>query len=248
MTCQQKALNLHSLKIHDSGRNSRGEYIAQQDFSVASGQTRVYFKNLEDRLIDHISDAQIVMGCVAWLTSEPILRALAQRSTVIVVQKEDFLRPDLGARDGWSTHLRRLYDRLKCDLVRMQLPGGISDLSIGDGYAHAPAPPVRCVGNYNKDRIAAFPRAHHKFVIFGKIAEEDRDSQSYSAEVVKPYAVWTGSYNFTKNAGASFENAIYTTDPVIVAAYVEEFGQVFSLSEPLDWTSEWAAPEYRIGT
>jgi phosphatidylserine/phosphatidylglycerophosphate/cardiolipin synthase-like enzyme len=65
---------------------------------------------------------------------------------------------------------------------------------------------------------------------------------------VCPYAVWTGSYNFTKNAGMSFENALYIEDQPIVDAYMAEYAQIFSLSEPLDWTSEWSVPEYRIGT
>ena len=34
----------------------------------------------------------------------------------------------------------------------------------------------------------------------------------------------------------------------IVQAYYQEWGQVFALSEPLDWESEWVEPEYRIGT
>ena len=63
-----------------------------------------------------------------------------------------------------------------------------------------------------------------------------------------PYAVWTGSFNLTKNASYSFENAIYTTDSEIVRAYYNEYGQIASMSEPLDWESDWIEPEWRIGS
>jgi phosphatidylserine/phosphatidylglycerophosphate/cardiolipin synthase-like enzyme len=63
-----------------------------------------------------------------------------------------------------------------------------------------------------------------------------------------PYEVWTGSFNFTKNATYSFENAIVSRDRNLVAAYFSEFSQLAALSEPLDWEVEWVAPEWRIGT
>lgn len=67
-----------------------------------------------------------------------------------------------------------------------------------------------------------------------------------------PVAVWTGSFNFTKTASFSFENVIMLhdksgTNPVL-NAYLKEHHQIYALSEPLDWTSKWVAPEFRIGT
>lgn len=61
-----------------------------------------------------------------------------------------------------------------------------------------------------------------------------------------PSAVWTGSFNFTQNSELSLENALYITDPEIVAAYFEEYGQIAAISEPLDWESKWIAPEWLI--
>lgn len=40
---------------------------------------------------------------------------------------------------------------------------------------------------------------------------------------IVPYAVWTGSFNFTKNACASFENAVVLREPAIVKAFFEEY-------------------------
>jgi hypothetical protein len=63
----------------------------------------------KDRLIRLIRQADIVLGCVAWVTSESILKALAEKKGVsLIVQKEDFLRPDLMSSDNWSRRLRQL--------------------------------------------------------------------------------------------------------------------------------------------
>jgi phosphatidylserine/phosphatidylglycerophosphate/cardiolipin synthase-like enzyme len=66
--------------------------------------------------------------------------------------------------------------------------------------------------------------------------------------LVVPKQVWTGSYNFSYNARASFENALIISDTEIAMAYAQEWAQIYALSEPLDWQKDWVAPEYRIGT
>lgn len=40
----------------------------------------------------------------------------------------------------------------------------------------------------------------------------------------------------------------WLTSIPILEAYYKEFQQIYALSEPLDWETEWAAPELRIGT
>ena len=87
-----------------------------------------------------------------------------------------------------------------------------------------------------------FPRMHNKFLAFC-----DANLTGDEMRLV-PRAVWTGSFNMTRNATRSFENAVVLTDPDIVAAYYREWEQILSLSEPLDWTSHWCEPEWRIGS
>lgn len=115
----------------------------------------------------------------------------------------------------------------------------ISELSTGGDIS---IDAVRCVGNLNREKSPAFPRMHNKFLVFCNI--EDREG----CEIVEPYAVWSGSFNFTYNAANSLENAVLIRQPEIVKAYYREFGQIMALSEPLNWDSEWSAPEWRIGT
>lgn len=202
----------------------------------------VLFRDLEDILIGKIKAADAVLGAVAWLTSNEILDALACVDNVsIIVQKEDFLRPDINANNSnWRKYLRDKYNQLSCKLDRYVFPDILGRLSYcGDPSIGA----VRCVGNYNRDKSPAFPRMHNKFLVFANI--EDGPEWSYTIE---PYAVWTGSFNFTKNATYSLENALHITIPEIVEAYFKEYQQIAALSEPLDWETDWIEPEWRIGS
>jgi hypothetical protein len=87
---------------------------------------------------------------------------------------------------------------------------------------------------------------HHKFLVFCRavISSEGID---YSFEL-EPYEVWTGSFNFTQNAVMSLENALVLTDPSVVQSYFHEWEQIEAISEPLDWTEDWSAPQWRVGT
>lgn len=219
---------------------------------VAGGfELGVYFSGIKDALINtHIQHADAILGCVAWLTNFEILKALSQKDIVqIVVQKEDFLRPDIYPTTSFKTQLRKHYDFLRCEIDRNCMPGIISSLSVCGDPTIAP---VRCVGNHNSDKSPAFPRMHHKFLLFCKNIEktivDEFDKKAYSFPTIEPYGVWTGSFNLTENATKSLENVIYTEHPDIVSAYFTEYAHIFALSEPLNWDTEWAAPEYRIGT
>lgn len=148
-------------------------YGVLKDYSTDSNESksRVYFRNLGNRLIDHIKECDVVLGCVAWLTNERILKALAQKKGVsLIVQKEDFLRPDITSSANWTSYLLRLYSNLPKTLDRRDFHETI----LGDmgGLKCTPLiDPVRCIGNYNRSKESAFPRSHHKFVLFCKYVE-----------------------------------------------------------------------------
>jgi hypothetical protein len=222
--------------------------IASVDNGCAeeSAKVEVIFRDLEARLVAEIERYPRVYGCVAWLTNEPVLQALAsKRATSIIVQKEDFLRPDR----GWSAQrLRRLYSALPSG-SRYEVPGCSYSYSSDDTM-----PALRCMGNHNSDKSPAWPRMHNKFLVF---CEEDISTESYSDGVdeehwesvkVVPKAVWTGSFNVTKNATFSLENAVLIDNAAVAEAYLAEFALIFGASEPLDWEHQWAAPEFRIGS
>jgi len=217
------------------------------DFSTISkdGNVQVYFKNIESNLVRHIEGADIVVGCVAWLTSPAILRALSKKKGVsIIVQKEDWLRPDLQDRGDWKARQKSRYSQLPSALARLDIAFGNTILSKMSYCGDPTLDAVRCVGNYNSLRLPAFPRMHHKFIVLCREAKtEPHGYMNY-----EPHEVWTGSFNFTKNAASSFENAIVLKDVGLVRAFFSEFAQIAALSEPLDWESEWVQPQWRIGS
>jgi len=232
--------NLNNYQIATD--TSKGENLIDNSVSSHIGVS-VYFKDIEEKLLSHIAEADAVFGAVAWLTSYSILESLSKLSnTSIIIQKEDFLRPDIGVSNNWKKELRTKYSNLSCDLTRYSFPNILSSMSVASDPS---IEPIRCVGNHNKDKKSAFPRMHNKFLVFAKVAHTNDE---HELETIEPYAVWTGSFNFTKNATNSLENALYIIEPSIVKGYFDEYGQIAAMSEPLDWTSDWAEPEWRIGT
>lgn len=239
-------LNLNELHIESDGfGDGKLKDYSAKELEPRFDTVEVVFKNLEPRLLEIIKEYEngAIFGCVAWLTSIPILKSLSKCNNVqIVVQKEDFLRPDLNQskQNNWKKELRDHYGALNCKLERHLFREPMGLLS----FACDPTvDPVRCVGNHNSEKTSAFPRAHHKFLVFCKIVNEIE---------YKPVALWTGSFNFTKNATNSFENALYFTEITgtnpIINAYLNEHHQIFALSEKLDWENDWVTPEFRLGT
>lgn len=239
-------VDLNAITIPADGPG--GTTYRQQSDNSADGAHAVYFKDLRGRLIEHIQEADYVFGCVAWLTDPEILAALSEKKGVcILIQKEDFLRPDTNsAGPAFKREILEAYGKLHCSIERFWLPGLGGSLSTA---CDPGLPPVRVVGVKNTGR--ATPRMHHKFAVFARLRETpDSDTWSELAGDLPcwPYEVWTGSFNWTRNAARSLENAIVLRHPKIVRAYFREWMQVLALSEPLDWSSEYIDPEWRIGT
>lgn len=222
------------------------------DYSMSTNaRVDVCFRGLEDKVVSLIQSHTLVVGCVAWLTNPRILKALSEvRDGVsLIVQKEDFLRPDESDEsDDWASAIRRMYNALPYPPER-HLWREIGDLS----YATDPSlGPVRCAGEkiYGVKNCS---QMHNKFLVFcdSSIIIDEKNIVYYEHPVYwnyQPKVVWTGSFNFTQRAIQSLENAVILHDEEIAEAYFSEWAQIMALSEPLDWTSEYVEPEWRIGT
>jgi phosphatidylserine/phosphatidylglycerophosphate/cardiolipin synthase-like enzyme len=220
----------YSLIESDGGKGQR-----LLDYGCSDeAQVEVVFRNLSARLIAEIDVADYVFGSIAWLTHEGILGAMAKKKGVsIVVQKEDFLRPD--GREP-SAGLRAQYAALPGTL-RYQFDGTIQRLAY---HADPTLEAVRCVGNLNSTKSPSHPRAHNKFAVYAKATAHKEAPWELTS-------VWTGSFNFTNNAARSLENAVLMRSEKIVRAFYDEFQQIVALSEPLDWETPWSAPQWSIG-
>lgn len=234
-------MNFNKIRLNDYPDSGVIETkINQFDYSTESKGIKVYFRNLKENLIKYIEQCEIIIGCVAWVTDFDILDILATKQVVIVVQKEDFLRPDLNIKhiSSWKKQLQQKYNKLSCNKIGI---GAFYNI-LSHHYLNICSwdiKPITCIGNYNRNKKPAFPRMHNKFIICCK-----RNYDHYNNLICIPKGVWTGSFNFTYNATQSFENALYITDEKIVHAYYEEFGHIASLSEELNWDSDWINPKW----
>jgi hypothetical protein len=226
------------------------EGVTQEDYSTRSENAEVFFKNLEQHLLEQIAAASYVVGCVAWFTLPRVWTALTtKRAASILVQKEDWLRNDFDEKGRSVGAKSDLFSKIS-QLPRFNSRWFDFDnrLSFGDGWERDGdgwssiekliLDPVRCVGPSSKDRTANHPRMHHKFLVFCRPEKKAEDQYGTPRWVAHPYAVWTGSFNVTSNATRSFENALLLRDELIAAAYMKEWAQLMAFSEPLNWTSE----------
>jgi phosphatidylserine/phosphatidylglycerophosphate/cardiolipin synthase-like enzyme len=252
---------LHALTVptaddrHSFGEPCTGECAGRPHHVTARAHVPVaaLFENLPEQCCNFISGADLITGCVAWLTNTRILTALSQIPAVsVIVQKEDFLRPD--SNGVFKTRLRALYQQLPAlGLGRTALPWTshytTSSEMPGDYCA------IRCMGIVSRGQKMAVPRMHHKFLVrsvnrycYNQQPPEDRQCQGICYGHPEPEAVWTGSFNMTHNGATSLENAVVIADAAIAQRYQDEWAWVLGLSEPLDWTHDWVEPELRIGS
>lgn len=218
---------------------------------VRSGKVQVFFRGLEDALVGEITKASAVFGCVAWVTNQRILKALSQKHTSLIVQKEDFLRPDFDddgeSMEDYYAKIRFLYGRLKCDITPWGMWEVKSKICDELGYCGTMSwdgrdyEPVKCLGGLKAPSALSRPLLHHKFVVLCDV-KESKYTDEYGTDVVlvpAPRSVWTGSFNFTPNATRSLENAVLIEDPVIARAYLDEYLYLYQFTEPLNWDQDW---------
>lgn len=199
--------------------------------SVTVGNVTAHTRDIRARLIDFIATSQSVVGCVAWVRDPDILAALAAKdNAAIIVQKETMLRDDATLRrrlkalsNGW---------RLSSMPEPLRLLG--PDASIAG---------CRCVGQHIGRANPGAPRMHHKFLVDVEFNPRGRTE----ATRWSPRRVWTGSFNFSRNADASLENAVEIADAGVAAAYFDEWMKVMAISEPLDWTARMPKPQWKKG-
>ena len=256
--------NLNKQKLFGNGLKGGQTNLIDYSFSDIKDIecVSVHFRDLESNIIRYIKNADIVVGCVAWLRSFPILNSLKEKVAVsIVVQKEEFLRPDYGEKKDYSNrHLHEAYNSLP-PLYRTNKATSeaiVLRTNTMDSEAE-PISAIRCVGFARRKNQVSLPLMHHKFLVFCRYKGICEEYEDYTGKYpsynlfgnygkIKPYAVWSGSYNLSKNGNNSFENALYIESLSLASAYFSEWGQVAALSEPLNWESEWVHPEYTVGT
>lgn len=186
-------MNLNLEKIRDEHGHTNQENNSCSVHNISFDLYEVFFKNIEKELIRKINSFRdgIIFGSVAWLTSDNILKALSNCENVqILIQKEDFLRPDIGCQFGneWVNNLKKMYDNLKFNYSRYSMIYPIRSLSYG---ADSTVDPIRCVGYYKKNKDIV-PRAHNKFLVFCLPPEKLKRAIKYRCGHLYPIEYPTG--------------------------------------------------------
>jgi hypothetical protein len=249
-------LNLNKLELPLVGRKKN---LSLEDYGETSENIAVHFRDLDQQLVKYIRNAKAVVGAVYLLTHEEILEELAKKEFVsIVVQKAAYYR---NPTESWQKKTIRLYKQLPQYAGQYVLSDTPSRLSSNDKLVDT-WDAIRSVGVIADNNKEIIPFMHNKFLIFcdyetrdvmieNPIAVKNGLPESFcdmevEVDVLRPYAVWTGSFNITKNALKSLENALYITDFKIVDAYYSEWGQLLAMSESLDGMSNNYKPQWEI--
>lgn len=256
---QYEALNAY--------KESEQEVDFSRNYSGLSsdGNTEIIFRNIKQRLLNIINslpNGWVVIGCVAWLTDFDILRALKRKCIGIVIQKEEFLRPDkiLASKTEfikWSKLLLDLYEQTTqftappMHFPKFEFKTRLDELT---GYQHANAGNIRCIGYVapNRSEKSTIPLMHHKFLVFVEIQKKivPKYSDTEEIEVLIPKFVWTGSFNMSTNASKSLENVVILRDPKVLESYCKEWANLYFNSESLNWQDEYFYPndDFRVHT
>ena len=219
-----------------------GNKMPLVDVGVTSGNIELVTRNIDARLVDliktEISNTQLaIFGCVAWMTDPTVIKALSTLPSHILLQKEDFLRPDedkrLHSPHQWKEIIKKNYSLLERKAFsQYNMPGVLAYINIATAWdTH-----LRVIGT-TKQGDTIRPNMHHKFLVFTTYTL----SEGYRDANFTPYLVWTGSYNPTANAKKSFENVLIVRDATIAQAYLEEYIQLTAISEGLDWSQNYVA-------
>lgn len=241
------------INLNDTLVEIHGRYVSINDFSTINAEKSiaVYFQNIEDKIIEQIRKYNNVIGCVAWLTNPRILEELAKKEgCVIVVQEEDFLRPDIsfdGDKEKWRLKIKKLYDNIKGVIAFNEF-----GLNMNQNSEDCCDSGVRRLGHLNTEKLPAFPRMHNKFIIcynniysIKDIHTEKTPNFVYETNktndemLSRSGVVITGSFNFTENSNKCLENIVIIDDKTIFNAYYNQFGQILLQSVPLDWSGDW---------
>ena len=245
------------------------QYPEERDHSGSSRQTEYLFRGLRRRLLrlfdEAIQKGWACFGAVAWLTDPLILDAMAKLPCSVIVQKEDFLRPDLddaGAdRETWTSRLHRQYEAIRYSdsigpagayFQRQHMPWPLCAMSeSGDPEIAG----VRCFGLHNDrsgDPARRRPLMHLKYLVFAEPILEtvpSPDGEGMQETVSwKGRALWSGSCNLSLMASRSCEVAYIFRDPAIADAHIRHWAQIAARSETLDWTSIWIDSQWRLGS
>jgi len=214
---------MSNLSLHDYyplPDQTRSVKVEVADITVVSG-------NCLPALLGFLKGADAVLGAVAWVRNYAVLKALLNRPAVMLVQKESYWKPNQkGEAKIRTAYLDALHN--PSGIKTRYLPLGKTPLTTS---RDADLPRFGCIG-YGPT-VSYRPLMHNKFIIAARLKDEK----------LTPYAVWTGSFNFSQIATTSLENAVIIESSKAARAYLAEWVRLLAMAEPLNWRN----PDPQVG-
>lgn len=159
-------------------------------------------------LCDAIREAESIQACVYYFTYEPILLALQRKDASIIIQSP---RPQT---EEWKADRWRELGEFNPNKNTWQI----------GRKSYNPMCTNKVLRYREPEEKSTDPIMHHKFFVFSK-----RDG-----DVLKPYAVWTGSANVTEKAALkNDENVLLIRDADVACQYWSRWYMLFYKSKPI---------------
>ena len=202
----------------------------------------VYFSDIHEKLINVIKQYganNTVVGCIAWLSNRNIINTIAKycKRVLFVVNNEDYSKWGNGKNPELYQKLPRFNQPLAVAFKHLNTP--LNTLEVNSNkISTSNYAPVRAYGN----PCGKGPLLHSKYLVFFKtvtiivtnVDKDDDDGQdNVEKDIEIPFAVWTGSINFTEGSKNNQENAQFIINKEIAEAYFNDFSTTFMHSEPI---------------
>ena len=230
--------NLNNLKAF--GAKSINRLTLARPSNLRHLETEVFFDNISGELKKRISEADAVLGCICYITDTTVLEELSRKDCKIIMQKPKKSEEKETKSFGRDSIL------MLSSILNNSVNYSKIEHFPKDHFTLDQTAPLRMIGSE-----AGYSLMHHKFMIFLRHVEtydknEVKDQES--AFTLKPYAVWTGSFNFTYNASRNLENAVLIKDELVVLKYLEEYAFCLSVSEAVETYSSELLPDLTPGS
>lgn len=209
----------------------------QYEVNAESRGARLIFSDIKKHLLDFIEEAECVVGCVAWITDKDIIDALSKKRCIsIIVQKEPLYHQE--SRTWLNKASKGKGEKIKANMLELLIY-----YLDGNGNALEELDRFRCVG-YTKKEGIVLPLMHHKFLVSCELKVGGKDEKIQNQELkLVPKKFWSGSYNFSVNAGNSLENAIVGSDKVFASSFFWMWQRIYTISESLESKSKIVSPD-----
>lgn len=159
---------------------------------------------------------RLVVGCVAWFNSNAIIDLLCHcKGVSLIVNDEDY------RTWGFRSVKKEKFDKLPAFKKKFSEVWGqkIADCEI-NCLKRSNYPPVMAFGVGGAENAKNASTMHSKFIIIC----DDNDM---------PWALWSGTNNFTIKSERNIENAFFFINPELAMFYFRHYARTMIFSSPL---------------